>query len=627
MSRQKNAPSGHKRKYIGIAVLGGLVLAGIVAAVVATRTNGTGPQTTTTAPDGGSGREIWIEDLADPLVIAPGDHEAVAMHAAYLTGLTSLPAKLPDSLRGDARPRMVICSVSDGIHTARVFVGGGNGLLAAMEDAADRLKAELGGGYRPQWLRVDIVQDVWPIPEVSLVRPLKNDRSLAGLATGRNRRLMLLPIELTRERIVSDAGLLEPMKILPFLKLRPWRAKGGSFPPEAIDEPMYRFRTLALFTDGRSVKELFRGHRKRETLTPELLTERAKLAGQYLARVVDKDGRFGYHYRADKGVFSSSYNILRHAGTTYSMFELYEVTGDERLRAAAERALKYLYRHIVEAPATIQGRSFVADEGMVKLGGAGLAAVAIAKAIQTTGNREHLTVLRRLGRWMQSVQDSKTGEFHIHFQTWPAGIKINRKSIYYPGEAILGLIRLHQLDPDGGWLASAEKGARYLAESYQGKELPADHWLLYGLNDIHAASGDEVLLKHGMAIAMDAIVAKQRGDKGIPPDWAGSFYTPPRSTPTATRMEGLCAAYFLARRAGATDKTAKMLPAIRRGVNFSLQCQLMPETAMFMAQPSAALGGLRGELQGFGVRIDYVQHTMSALLQARTILGGATDSR
>jgi len=605
-----------------MAAAGGLIVAAIVATVIVTQAFGPDRAEITTQPADKKVEGIWVEDLADPLVIAPGDREAVAMKAAYLTGLTSLPTPLPDYLRRDALPRMVLYSVSDGVHTARVFVGGGNGLTAAMENAADKLKSELGGGYRPRWLRVDVVQDVRPIPEISLIRPMKYDRSMAGLATGHERRMMMLPIEVTREEIISDAGLLEPMKILPFLKLRPWRAKDGSFPPEAIDEPMYRFRTMAMFTDGRTVKELFRGHRKREKLTPELLTERAKLAGEYLTRMVGKDGKFAYHYKADTGVSAQSYNILRHAGTTYSMYELYEVTGDKTLLAAAERALKYLYKHVVEAPATVQGRSYVADEGMVKLGGAGLAAVAIAKAIETTGNREHLTVLRRLGRWMQSVQDSKTGEFHIHFQTWPAGVKLNRKSIYYPGEAILGLIRLHQLDPDGGWLTSAEMGARYLAESYQGKELPADHWLLYGLNDIHAVTGDEVLLKHGMAIALEAIVAKQRDDDVLPRDWAGSFYTPPRSTPTATRMEGLCAAYFLAKRANATDKTERMLPAIRRGINFSLQCQLMPETAMFMAQPAVAMGGIRGELQGFGVRIDYVQHTMSALLQARRILGG-----
>ena len=53
---------------------------------------------------------------------------------------------------------------------------------------------------------------------------------------------------------------------------------------------------------------------------------------------------------------------------------------------------------------------------------------------------------------------------------------------------------------------------------------------------------------------------------------------------------------------------------------FQRRCQLTPENALYLPRPDRALGGFRRSLTHWEVRIDYVQHNLSALLGLRSIL-------
>ena len=104
------------------------------------------------------------------------------------------------------------------------------------------------------------------------------------------------------------------------------------------------------------------------------------------------------------------------------------------------------------------------------------------------------------------------------------------------------------------------------------------------------------------------------------PDWRGSYYNPPRSTPTATRSEGLAAAYLLTRDFGQAAEAARLLEGLELGVRFQLGTQFGPESVLYLPDPRRALGGFRRGLNHYEIRIDYVQHNISALLLLRRIL-------
>ena len=86
-------------------------------------------------------------------------------------------------------------------------------------------------------------------------------------------------------------------------------------------------------------------------------------------------------------------------------------------------------------------------------------------------------------------------------------------SLYYPGEAMLGLARLDALglDPDGAFMAAAHRGADFLIASRAGRDrLPPDAWLMQALDALYEDRPDPRYAEHALAIAR-SMLADQRG--------------------------------------------------------------------------------------------------------------------
>jgi hypothetical protein len=342
--------------------------------------------------------------------------------------------------------------------------------------------------------------------------------------------------------------------------------------------------------------------------------EAAEMGGEYLIKHTGDNGRFNYEYDPIVSTLSTDYNILRHAGTTYSMLELFEVTSDKALLDASERALDFLAEQAVPCP-FIEGALCIEENDDIKLGGNGLAILAFAKYQDATGSDKYLPLAQDLALFVSETQD-EAGQFTAH--------KIDEGEItefisgYYPGEAIFGLARLYEIDNDPRWMGTAHSGAQWLIE-VRDKGLPIeklnhDHWLLYGLYELYKDRPEDIYLDHARKIT-DAIVSSQHRDlTGAQELWNGGYYDPPRSTPTATRTEGLIAAYKLFLEAGDEEYARKALETAELGAEFQIRTQMTPAKTSFLKISTDAIGGFHESLTDYTIRIDYVQHNISALL-------------
>src|SRR5262249_36877938 len=163
--------------------------------------------------------------------------------------------------------------------------------------------------------------------------------------------------------------------------------------------------SASFFHDGRQLLRLYRGHRFPRHIEREEIFEAARAAGAYLRGAVASNGRFAYIYDPQSNRLARSYNIVRHAGTCYSMFERYGTTRDPDLLKAATRAIQYLLQWI--KPYKNQKNVFcVVEQGRIKLGAVALALVALAKQSEVTSDRTHLPVARGLARYIQQSQRS-----------------------------------------------------------------------------------------------------------------------------------------------------------------------------------------------------------------------------
>jgi hypothetical protein len=344
----------------------------------------------------------------------------------------------------------------------------------------------------------------------------------------------------------------------------------------------------------------------------ETLLSSAVLGGNYLVNVTYYNGNFIYEYDPMTNTQSNEYNILRHAGTIYSMLKLYEVTENNSLLSAAQRALRYLLFY--EKP--YGNGSAIVYEDEMKLGGNGLAILALVEHALITGDMSHLSSMQALAIYIQESQ-RESGEF-LSKRYYSTGDESDFVSLYYPGEAMVGLCRLYELDRNETWLDIAEKGALYLIN--ERKDIPTedlvhDHWLVIALNELYRYRPKQDYFDHSMRLAEAIMMHQVDGVQktAVKPEYIGS-YIEPRSTPTATRSEALVAAFHLSYDYGDLEMTQRILDAITLGIIFQLQTQFTHDNMGDMPNQEKAIGGFHDRLTKFTIRIDYVQHNLCSIL-------------
>lgn len=335
----------------------------------------------------------------------------------------------------------------------------------------------------------------------------------------------------------------------------------------------------------------------------------ARAGGDYLVRMQKLNGSFYYYYNAGTDRYEPRrYNIVRHAGTALSLLDLYAATRDDRYLLSARRAIAFLktrFRSARQANA-----AYVRDyDGKAKLGASGLSLAALARQIEFDRKSADLGNANRLANLILALQRGD-GSFAMRYR--PSSSDEHAfQSLYYPGEALLGLIRLFRLNGDRRLLEAARRGAKFLIESQQRMDaLPSDAWLIQALEDLYRADPQKQYAGHAIALA-EAMIVDQYVDDS---NFAGGFGPgPPRSTPTASRAEGLVSAYRLARSIG-DARASKIAKALRGCARFQLSQQFTVENSGTLPNQARARGGFREGLTSPRIRIDFVQHNIASLL-------------
>jgi len=366
----------------------------------------------------------------------------------------------------------------------------------------------------------------------------------------------------------------------------------------------------------------------------EALDQSIDLSAGYLVKVTGKDGMFDYRVNMDPAVkVKKKYNILRHGGTIYAMCMHHERRPGPDMRSAIERAGRYLRDEAIGPVAGKDDVLAVWSEPEVnrsgaprqaKLGGTGLGLVALLGVEKFSPGFTPLPDLRALGRFIVYMQ-KEDGSFYSKYVPSRGGREDQWQSLYYPGEAALGLLMLYEKDRSDVWLESAVGALEYLARSRKNStDVPPDHWALLATGKIMSLEKSSrvsipraLLVNHAIQIS-EMMIREQINDPGRP-GYDGGFAEDGRITPTATRLEGLLATLsFLP---GDHELRADVHSSVTRGMSFLLQAQIR-EGAFAGATPRAVgpIPGDSREVEKFNrrateVRIDYVQHAMSAMIQ------------
>ncbi len=370
-------------------------------------------------------------------------------------------------------------------------------------------------------------------------------------------------------------------------------------------------------------------------------------ATAYLRTHVQDNGR--WIYRADltsPEVDRATYNILRHAGAIYALSTSHQRAPHPGNIPVIQAAVAYLNAQIRPLPNRPDQLAVWSDVDYrdpthprtAKLGGTGLGLVALLTAEQAASIRTDPTTLQGLGNFLLSMQEA-SGKMR---SKWIDGPDDERgwESLYYPGEAALGLVLLSDRLRDDRYRLAAQRALLFLSEERKShSQAPADHWALLATHALIASRAvdtanepDETdrqrLIDHAAQIGRSMLAEQLQVVSS--PLLDGCFTPDGRTTPTATRLEGLLAAHPLLRSSPDHALLAEeMNVAIQRGIAFLLRSQVVhgPWNGGVPRAIGRWDGALSSELRAANelsgeIRVDYVQHALSAFMAYETFQQG-----
>ena len=495
----------------------------------------------------------------------------------------------------------VFFSVCDGESRARVYTGTGETLDAAWESAFEAAWSGVGKNrLRPEWVKADVAYLSREISMEELGQSVQSGRAQFfryGVAFDPAFETALLEAELNGAKIFDyENGGIDLEYLNHYLE------KAGRKQLEELPETCTAFRCFGWLCDGDntvlplSAGSLDYGYRQVDTVDDACVEEMIRNAADYLMDQVREDGSFVYgrYPRFDNEI--DDYNILRHAGTVWALLCRYRMEPSQELADAIDRTAGYLLESVVAKDADT---SYLYEEksGEIKLGGCGLAVIALTEYMDVFQSDAYLEVCRQLGNGILSMLDQDTGEY-VHVLNRDFSLKETFRTVYYDGEATFALSRLYALTGDQVWLDAACAAVdHFIAADYTQHK---DHWIAYAMNEVTKFVTDR---PDYYAFAL------QNAQRNLETIYRREITSP-------TDLELLMATFELYLRIDARGAAVEgfelepFLGTIYHRADQMRSSYFYPEMVMYMENPQRVLHTFMVRQDGFRVRIDDVQHNI-----------------
>lgn len=402
----------------------------------------------------------------------------------------------------------------------------------------------------------------------------------------------------------------------------------GGWTPDAYRDgevELSRFRSTAFIESARGdgALELVRGHRPiiPTDWSRDRITRAIRDGADYLLRAQRPDGGFAYEYDPARGTYSSADHIVRQLATMWLVAQLSRRDDSARCRDVLARAMPYIRARLHRLPAH-RDILVVSDKvDGASLGGAAFALLTLVAAEDDALGDE----ARRLGDAILSLQ-RPDGGFHTEF---PGATRAELED-FYPGEAMLALMRLHARYPDPRYPEALRHALAYYRTHFRRRPSSAFvSWQMAAYAHLFRITGEREYAEFVFELA-DAIVSHQYVGGAVPyADYVGGYRggTCP-GIPSATYNEGVLDALDLAKRTGDRERMARYQRAGLLAALFTLRLQLTEDSAYYVQNPERALGAFRASLVDGALRIDHTQHALNSFIKTeRHLFGNAAETR
>ena len=482
-------------------------------------------------------------------------------------------------------------------------------------------------------LELDLaVADGW-LPEDGLLFSLsfvEGHDGLSGVVEGQ--RIYVPPAELVRRRMYGSFKPLpgydpkfrigiDPDKSLRRISLQNFSITGRR---NGSASDLRRFRALTV-VEGADLapRRLLKGTVARPELTRARLEAAVVAGAQYLTRALQDDGIFRYHYDPlrDRNLHDA-YNWPRHAGTAYSMAMVGRILERPELVEAAGRALVRFEEQLGEGP---DGSRCLFAREKCYLGSSALGLLALSEYRIASGDDRFDETARAVAEFLLSMQ--KDDGFFYHDWYPHTGIDRSLMKLYASQQAVLALAIHARAVGNDPAREAARRGMDYLAGPYWDHFLGSyffgqEHWTCLAAEEVYQAFPEPAYARICTAIGAhyDNII-HEAGDTPFEEDVGGMSIThlfTPHLGGTATGAEAMVSALRLAEATG--EDGTELREQLVATYGFLVKHQVTAHDGFWMPRPDIAMGGFFETQTKARIRIDNVQHAISAMVRGLDLL-------
>ena len=378
-------------------------------------------------------------------------------------------------------------------------------------------------------------------------------------------------------------------------------------------------RPLILYRLGRLVRIT--------DVTQEAIAKALARAESWYRANQKEDGSFPYQYNPVTQEESLNGLLARHVMNLMALGELWQYTKKEETRTIGIRALgNALKKWYVEDPKFGFGYLTQGQEG-APLGASAAGLLGIVKLRAYRDSKEMKNRAERLVAFIKALRHAD-GRYDLKYPSDDSLLNID----YYPGEAQLALMEWAREVNDESIVELCLESMRYYQEYFwKTMNTPFIPWHTQACAHIYTATRRQEVAEYILrmnALLITAQQIRQTGRKILPADSPGHFINPKKTrsakehvTTTGVYLEGLADAFSLARETGDKENLKQFRDALLWGTRSLLQVQIKDEIDMLiMPNRKRALGGFRTRTDNPRIRIDNMQHAVSALIKIHRVL-------
>ncbi|MBN1390136.1 MAG: hypothetical protein JXA22_05790 [Candidatus Thermoplasmatota archaeon] len=327
-------------------------------------------------------------------------------------------------------------------------------------------------------------------------------------------------------------------------------------------------------------------------------------SGEYLLHHVGSSGKWDYEYEPSEDRNLPRYNILRHAGTTYSLALIFKYTRDPDHYNGTVRTLNYLLSHHLHFDDWSGTEvAYIEEKGLVKLGGAALAVLAVVEVEEVDPLARYERELDALGEFLLAMQH-EDGSFQCFYKDME-----DEHSDYYPGEALLALARLYDHTGNDRYLRSLLKGLDNYNPYFGIHYTAYTPWATEAMVYAYSWTNDTSYLDQCYQMAESCRTGQNLPGPNVPETHVGGWGSDPAAN-SASRVEGVVDSYLLARRTNDTERMERYDGTMEYSARFLINLQYDDVEAMSFPRPDKVKGGTPLSYNEDNIRIDYVQHAV-----------------